>query len=72
MESIYIELALYGSKMSVLGLILASYPYLRSAMVRSPIDINKYFHRMDFKGLHRRILVLGNFLINLKFCSILY
>ena len=43
MESIYTELALYGSKKSVLGLILSSYPYLRSAMVRFPFTTCVYF-----------------------------
>ena len=33
-ESIYPELALYGIKISVLGLILSSSPYLRSAKAR--------------------------------------
>ena len=44
MESIYTDLALYGSTMSVLGLILSSNQYLRSALLRFPLSsINVYF-----------------------------
>ena len=35
-----------AAKMSVLGPILSSYPYLRSAMVRFPL--NHVFHQFEF------------------------
>ena len=47
-----------AAKMGVLGLLLSFYPYLRSAMVRFPLQLDRVHNRINFKtGFTKKLLL---------------
>ena len=58
-----------AAKMSVIGLILSSYPYLRSEMVRFPRDGKTFQRASSGKICDKLLAVLLQKSVMLGFCS---